>query len=539
MDTNKSWNESTGPRRPCETVDVRWVSVLLLTLPSAIAADRPAFVYSLPGLYFEFGVTAAAVDSAGNTYLTGYTYVPIPVTADAYQPQISAAPSAYCPNTMITSGIPFGPCWDAFLIKLDRSGQVVYGTYFGGDGNDVGTSIAIDPTGNIYIGGTTQPPIAIGNETPANNFPVTPGAAFPASDLPSAFVAKFDATGHTLIYSTYIPGVTSVAGLALDGAGNAYIAGATNPSRYPFPATAGALQASPKNDASAGVIAALNASGSALIYATYLSGSMTSPQQALDGIIGIAVDRDGDAYVTGSTAAADFPVTQGAFETTLPNTASPGTGSAAFVAELNPQGNALRYSTFLGGNGSDVGLAIKVDSQGEAWVLGQTSSTNLTLTATPFEPAPDNYFLVHLNADGSSLSYATYFPGMPGGGQALGLGASGKVYVACSVSTPGLPVTPGAFQSSLNGFTNIYIAQFAPDGLVEAATYLGGSNADYVTLIAADANGSVLVGGVTQSFNFPGLTQPLPKNGVATYLVNLFPSARVPVQLHRQRVRVR
>ena len=508
------------------------VAVLLLTLPGAIAGDPPAFVYTLPGPYFEFGVNAAAVDSAGNTYLTGYTYLPIPVTADAYQPQISPGPGD-CVNGAITSGIPVGPCWDAFLIKLDPSGAVVYGTYLGGSWADSATAIAIDAGGNIYIAGTSQAP-ALANQATPNNFPVTPGAAFSGSNLSSAFVVKFDPTGHTLIYSTYIPGVTSVAGLALDAAGNAYIAGVTNPAKYPFPATAGSVQTSPKNNASAGVVAALNAAGTALIYATYLSGSLTSPQQALDGILGIAVDPAGDAYVTGSTAAADFPVTQGAFETALPNIAS-----TAFVAELNPQGNALFYSTFLGGNGLDVGLAIKVDSQGGAWVLGQTTSTNLPLSAAPFTLKPDNFFLAHLNRDGSSLSYATYFPGMPGAGQALALSASGNIYVASSVSTAGLPVSPGAFQSSLNGATNAYIAQFAPDGLMQAATYLGGSNGDYVTLIAADANGSVLVGGKTYSPDFPGMARPLPNNGVANYLANLFPSVRMPVELHRRRFRAR
>jgi hypothetical protein len=512
---------------------VRWVAVLLLTLPGAIAGDPPAFVYTLPGFDYTVGVNAAVMDWAGNTYLTGHTYVPVPVTADAYQPQMSPNGPGECSGDIPANpGPPVGPCFDAFLLKLDASGAVVYGTYFGGYGNDSGTAIALDDAGDIYVAGTTAPPQF--SITPTNNFPVTANAAFSSSNAPSAFVAKFDATGHTLIYSTYIPGFTWVAGLALDRAGNAYIAGGTDPSKYPFPATPGAFQPVAKNNTSAGVVAALNPTGSALIYATYLSGSVTSPQQASDGILGIAVDPAGNAYVTGSTAAADFPVTQSAFQTTLPNTSS-----TAFVAKLNPGGNAVLYSTFLGGNGSGAGRAIAVDWQGAAWVLGQTSSTNFPLSARPFEPTPDNYFLVHLNAEGSSLSYATYFPGNPGFGQALALSASGKVYAASSVSTPGLPVSPGALQNSLNGFTNVYLAQFSPDGLMQAATYLGGSNADYVNLMAADANGSVLVGGTTQSPDFPGLTQPLPKAGVATYVTDLFPSARMPINLNRRRFRVR
>lgn len=509
---------------------MRCVSVLLLTLPYATAANQPAFVYTLSANFAAIGVNAVTVDSAGNTYLTGYTNSAIPVTPDAYQPQLGEVAGVYCPNGQLLSGSPVGICFDAFLIELDPTGAVMYGTYLGGFGNDAGTAVAIDAAGNIYVGGTTQPPLVVSNGTPTNNFPVTPGAAFTTSSIPSAFIAKFDPTAHTLIYSTYIPGVTSGVGMALDAAGNAYIASSTNPLQAPFPTTPGALQTSPKNNLSAGVIAALNASGSALIYATYLSGSMTSAQQTPDSVNGIAVDASGDAYITGFTAAGDFPVTAGAFQTTLPNSTS-----AAFATKLNPQGNAALYSTFLGGNSADFGQAIKVhDLQGEAWVLGQTSSPNFPLTSSPFESTPDDHFLIHLSSDGASLTYATYFPGIIGGGQALDLNAAGEPYVAATVSTSGLPTGPAPFQSNFSGgVADVYIAKFAPSGQLLGASYLGGSSVNYVNLIAAAPDGKVVVTGVTQSSDFPGVMQPLP-SGRATFVTSLLPSLTLPVKFHRQ-----
>ena len=511
---------------------MRWAPVLLLTLRCAIAANQPAFVATFSGFSYEFGITAVKVDVTGNTYLTGYTKGPIPVTPDAYQPQPTPGSggtgSLVCTGPPL-SGVPVGPCDNAFLIKLDPTGAVVYGTYLGGPATAIGTALGIDSAGNVYVCGLTQPP----------GFPVTPGAAFTTSDVNvvSAFVQKFDSTLQHLIYSTYLPGITGNVTMALDTVGNAYIAGTTRPEcvvaqgcgtpyNAIFPTTAGAFQTTPNNNSSAGVVAALNASGSALIYATYLSGSVVSSQQTQDYVSAIAVDALGDAFVTGSTGAPDFPSTIGALQTKLPNS----TG-AAFVTKLNPQGNAALYSTFLGGSGEDAALEFKVDAQGEAWVLGQTSSTNFPLTRDPFESTPDDHFLVHLSADGATLNYATYFPGIVGAGQGLDLDAAGYAYVASSVSVSSLRTGPAPFQSTFSGDSaNVYIAKFAPLGRLIEASYLGGSSVNYVNLISAAPNGSVVVAGITQSPDFPGITHQLP-SGRAAYVTNLLPSRSVPIEL--------
>ena len=378
----------------CKTEAMRRVSVFLLTLPCAIAANPPAFVETLPGNPYEFGVAAVAVDAAGNTYVTGYTRGgSVPVTPDAFQPQPTSGSGGtgglVCTGPPL-SGVPVGPCVNGFLIKFDPTGTVEYGSYLGGPATAAGAALAIDSTGNVYISGLTQPP----------GFPVTPGAAFQSANVNavSAFVQKFDPSLHHLIYSTYLPGITGNVAMAIDSAGDAYIGGTTMPACLPasgcgvpysglFPATPGALETTPKNNSSTGVAAVLNASGSALTYATYLSGSVVSSQQAGDSITGIDVDASGDVFVTGFTGAADFPVTAGAFQTTLPNS-----NSAAFVTKLNPQGNGLLYSSFLGGNSADYGLALKVDSHGEAWVLGQTSSTNWPVSSASFSQLPTIIF---------------------------------------------------------------------------------------------------------------------------------------------------
>jgi Beta-propeller repeat len=497
---------------------MRWVAFLLF---------QGAFVDSFTADSYSFGITAIKVDMAGNTYLTGATrWGGIPVTPDAYQPQPTAGSGGSGPLVCTgppLSGIPVGPCLNAFLVKLDPGGAVVYGTYLGGAATAYGMALAIDSAGNIYVCGLTQPP----------GFPITPGAAFPTANesAVSAFVQKFDPSLHHLVYSTYIPGITYNAAMAIDAAGNAYVAGTTRPACLPaggcgstyssiFPATPGAFQTSAKNNSAAGVVVALNASGSALIYATYLSGSVISPQQTPDQVVALAVDASGDAFVTGFTGASDFPITSGAFQTKPPNSTS-----AAFVTKLNPQGTALVYSTLLGGNGADFGEAIKVDSRGEAWVLGQTSSTNFPLTPSPFESTPDDHFLIHLSADGASLSYATYFPGILGAGQALDLNAEGEPYVASTVSALNLPTGPSAFESNLSVSGEVYIAQFAAGGRFAGGSYLGGSSGAYVNLMAAAPDDAVVVTGITQSSDFPGITLPLP-GGRVTYVAKLVPWRR-------------
>jgi uncharacterized protein (TIGR03437 family) len=424
---------------------MRTTPVLLLLIPCAIAANQPTFTYAIPA---NTTVAAMAVDAAGNTYLTGSTTsLTFPATAGALQTQFGGGTCEVIPGL---HGVPLMlPCADAFVIKLDPAGNVVFATYFGGNGNETGASaICVDASGNVYVGGLTGPNTV---NQPAT-FPVTPGAAF-TNLVGGGFVAKLNSSGTALVYSTLLPvnppalGKRGVA-MAIDTAGEVYIA-STNTTTLPFPTTHGAFQSTPPAFPNgSGVVAKLNASGSALVYATYLAGNgLTIPQ-------GIAIDAAGDAFVTGFTQAADFPVTPGAFQTGY----FPSAEYMEFVTKLNPKGTGLVYSTFLGATLNYVS-DIKVDGQGGAYVSAQGGA----------ELSSGGY-LSHLSADGSALLYSTYIP--TGTAMDLALDSAGSAFVAGASGMAVLTPSPGAFQSGLVGVTgNVIAAKFTSDGQFAGATY--------------------------------------------------------------------
>jgi hypothetical protein len=290
-----------------------------------------------------------AVDSDGNAYVTGYT------TSDNFRTV----------NPLQSENAGGG---DAFVTKINAMGsELVYSTYLGGSNLDYGAGIAVDSGGNAYVTGTTY----------SSEFPVENPIQSSLAGGWDAFVAKIDAAGSKLVYSTYLGGSGSGDvggsgyGIAVDSRGNAYVAGYTISAN--FPTTPGALQTSYGGNWDA-VVSKINPSGSALVYSTYLGGSETDTAWA------IAADGDGDAYVSGSTGSRNFP-TMNAFQKELR-----GSGDA-FVSKLNPKGTELIYSTYLGGSGAEDGFGIAVDSAGHAYVTGDTSSTDFP-TMNPVQPDP-------------------------------------------------------------------------------------------------------------------------------------------------------
>lgn len=239
---------------------------------------------------------------------------------------------------------------------------VTYATFLGGRFSDQARAIAIDGAGNAYITGLTSSP----------DFPTTVGAYSVAEKNTSTdvFVTKLNPSGTALLYSTYVGGAASdiANAIAIDSSGNAYITGETSSSD--FPVTAGVVQTVRKssgfylNDV---FVTKLNGSGTGLMYSTYLGG--TNFQSGY----GIKVDSVGSAYVTGNTGSTNFPSTTGAYATSLPGR------DAAFVTKFNPAGTQLVYSTFLGGNGSDSGHGIALDSANNAYITGSTTSSNFRL----------------------------------------------------------------------------------------------------------------------------------------------------------------
>src|SRR5207245_1191555 len=219
----------------------------------------------------------------------------------------------------------------------------------------------------------------------------------------------------------------------------------------------------------------LNPTGAALVYSTYLGGTNS------DVRLGIAVDSLGQAYVTGRTSSANFPTTAGAFQPSFP-----GGFFAAFVTKLNPTGAALVYSTYLGGTGGEQGFSIAVDAAGNAYVTGNTFSTNFPTTAGAFQPrfggGDNDAFVTKLNtlASGSaSLVYSTYLGGTSDeNGFGIAVDATGNAYVTGITFSPDFPTTAGTFQPSSPG-GDAFVTKLGPTGAALVySTYLGGTGSD-------------------------------------------------------------
>jgi hypothetical protein len=411
-----------------------------------------------------------AVDGSGNAYVTGYTWsTNYDVTAGAFQ---------------TTYG---GGNWDVFVTKLNASGSgLVYSTYIGGSANDYGEGIVLDGSGNTYVTGATG----------STDYDITAGAFQTTKEGSyNVFVTQLNASGSGLVYSTYIggSGIDYGYGIALDGSGNAYVTGYTQSTD--FDVTAGAFQTT--NGGWRDVfVTQLNASGSGLVYSTYIGGSNE------DYGYGIAVDGSGNAYVTGYTNSTDYDVTSGAFQTTY------GGGSYdVFVTKLNASGSGLVYSTYIGGSGEDRGYGIAVDGSGNAYVTGKTSSTNYDVTAGAFQTtnggSPD-VFVTKLDASGSGLVYSTYIGGN-GGDESWGIAVdgSGNAYVTGRTSSTNYDITPAAFQTTKGGFDDVFVTKLnaTGSGLVYS-TYIGGGLDDYGYGIAVDVSGNAYVTGLTTASDY-------------------------------------
>ncbi len=328
-----------------------------------------------------------------------------------------------------------------------------------------------------------------------------------------------------LEYSTFLGGSggSGASAIAVDGSGDVYLAGMASTG---FPVTAGAFQTTDNgaaNQVDNAFVTKLNPTGTALVYSTYLGGS------GGDSGNGLAVDSAGNAYLTGSTYSTDFPVTQGAFQTTNAGTANQ--VSNAFITKLNPAGTVLVYSTYLGGSGistpttsgGDSASAIVVDATGDAFVAGTAYSANFPVTTGAFQKTNEaaangttNAFVSELNPAGTALVYSTYLGGSgiqylgAHGDSATGLtvNSSGNAYVTGGASSTNFPVTSGAFQKTNHAEAdqgaNVFVSELNTAGTaLVCSTYLGGSQSDVGKAIAVDATGNVYVAGATSSTDFP------------------------------------
>jgi hypothetical protein len=298
-----------------------------------------------------------------------------------------------------------------------------------------------------------------------------------------------------LLYSTYLGGSIqdTAYAIALDAKGDAYVAGETQ--SVDFPNVPAVIQAAEKGSYD-GFVTALNPSGTALIYSTFLGGTQD------DYAFGVAVDSVGNAYVTGQTGSPDFPHTPGVIQ---PANAG---GEDAFVTKINSSGTALVYSTFLGGSGDDVALPIAVDSGGNAYVTGVTQSPNFPITAGAAQSSElGTYaaFVAVLNSDASALWYSTYLGGSGSQtGWGIALSPTQQFIAVGYTNSPNFPVTANAFQAALAGPTDAFVAQFSALALPVlsiAKTHIGnftqGQAAAYSVTVSNNATTGQTSGAVT------------------------------------------
>jgi hypothetical protein len=308
-----------------------------------------------------------------------------------------------------------------------------------------------------------------------------------------------------LSYSTYLggDGTDKVAAVAVDGGGNLYVAG--NTTSTDFPTTPGAVQPGPGGTGSRGdlFVAKLDPSGSALLSATYVGGF------GEDTARGIALDGDGNAYVTGQTDSGNFPIANALYAT--------GRGDVdAFLLKLSADGGTLVYSTYFGGQGKDFGVGVGVDSFGNACVAGQTASANFPVqnAAQPQLAGTQtrvDAFVTRFTASGGSLIYSTYLGGSQeevllddAGG--IAVEPNGAAYVASTTNSTDFPTTAGVLDPALGGTpgsTDGFVTKFSPEGVPAYSTYLGGSANETVYGVAVDGQGEACVVGSTASPDLP------------------------------------
>jgi uncharacterized protein (TIGR03437 family) len=426
--------------------------LFLITLTIALGGEYTTYI----GDIYPRTITAIATDAAGNTYVTGSRgnlSTPTAIIFDPYATVSSfllgVASTAYAPD-------------DVFVSKIDPTGKVLFTNTFAGKGVDQALAVAVDPSGSIYVAGTTS----------SSDFPVSSALQTQNSQFGAGFIVKLSPDGRTILYSTYfggLQGMTSINAMTTDAAGNLYLTGTTYATDFPhtpgMPTAAVVETGIPytSQTTSAAFVAALDAAGDKILFAGTVGGTQNDcaggTHDCLNTLVstaGIAIGLDAakNVYFGGNTNTTNLPATPGAF-------LQQGTG--AFAGKISAGGTGLAYLTFLG-SASELATG--------PVVTGANVLTSLTV-----DPA-------------------------------------GNAYVAGTTGDPKFPVTTGAYQTAFAGNpvnefgipsnTDGFVAKLKPDGSAVAwATYLGGSGNDQVKSIAVDANGDVWATGTTASANFP------------------------------------
>ena len=443
-----------------------------------------------------------AVDGSGNVYVTGFTQsLDFPDVN-----QIPGACNGGCGNGNVV----------AFVTKINAPGTaLLYSTYLGGSSFNQGYAIAADSGGNVYVTGLTESP-----DFPRVNqiLEACRGRCGDGSNT-DGFVTKISAAGDELVYSSVIGGSLNenafgFAGIAVDGAGNAYLTGTTEGPDFPrvnqIPGAC--LGSCGGRNAQDGFVTKINAAGSALVYSSYVGSSGT------DIGFGIAVDSSGNAYLTGLTLSSDFPrVNQ------IPSACNGECGNSlnydVYVTKINAAGSALVYSSYLGGSDQDYGRGIAVDASGNAYVGGRASSTDFPAVGQIPDVCAQNScgaFAAKINAAGNALVYSSRFGGSNGTqAHAIAVDTAGSTYLTGETQSADFPLLnqiPGACKGTCGTGANrdgFVIKINAAGTALVYSSYVGGSGDDnggsFVgnSGIAVDSLHNAYLSGFTTSTDFP------------------------------------
>ncbi len=419
-----------------------------------------------------------ALDAQGNVYVAGETSsTDFPTTLGAYDRTYNGGSS------------------DVFVSRLSGDlNSLLASTFLGGSAWDSATALVLDGQGNVYVAG----------ETGSADFPTMAGAydgSYNSGDR-DAFASKLSGDLGSLLTSTFLGGSDwdVATALALDGQGTVYVAGYTSSTN--FPTTLGAYDRTYNGGSSDAFAGRLSGDLGSLLTSTFLGGN--DSEYALS----LALDGQGAVYVMGETGSTIFPTTAGAYDRVYN-----GGYRDAFVSRLSSNLGSLLASTFLGGSGWDVAIALTLDGQGTVYVAGYTSSTNFPTTLGAYDGSYNggdrDAFASKLSGDLGSLLTSTFLGGMFGNGNdvanSLAISSQDTVYVAGWTGSANFPTTAGAYDGVFNrGFRDAFVSRLSSDlGSLLASTFLGGSDWDVATALVLDGQGNVYVAGETWSANFP------------------------------------